>query len=193
MAPLNPMTDLVESIRKSIEDPGLRRKHFGAAADQWSEFCVAMDTLEDTDLAISHFLAVGLGNSESERYLRLYGVLQAVFVQQDAIKAVWEIVMAEDFPEMPGDSSWRVIREIRNHSAGHPIEVIRQGIKKRTFVIRMNLEAGILSLITDENTGNTVHWGGNLREVVERYLAEAMCFLKVIHGRIPVIWPDLEV
>lgn len=196
MGPLNEMTNLIEELRRSIEDPGLRRKHFEDDNDRWSKFCVAMDTLEDSDLAISYFLAAGLGSSEGQRYLGLYGILQSVFIQQDAIKALWEIVMDESFPEMPEDSSWKTIREIRNHTAGHPIETTQRGVRgvaRRTFVTRMALEFGRLSLITDESTGRTVRWGGELKDTVEAYLREGSQLLRTILVKVPVRWPDLEV
>ncbi len=193
MSPLNEMTNLIEELRRSIEDPGLRKKHFGDDNDRWSKFCVAMDSLEDSDLAISDFLAGGLGSSDGERYLRLYGILQAVFIQQDAVRALWEIVMDEGFPEMPVDSPWRTIREIRNHAAGHPIEVRRHGITSRTFVTRMALEFGMLSLITDKNTGSNIHWGGELKDTLESYLTEGSQLLRKVLDKVPLKWPDLEV
>jgi hypothetical protein len=192
MSSCNPASTLIEKIRSSIEDPSLRRKHFADDNDRWSKFCVALDTLEDSDLAISDFLAAGLGERDGERYLRLYGVLQAIFIQQDAISALCEIVMEESLSEQPEDSAWRAIRNIRNHSAGHPVEVTRNGATRRTFVTRMGLEFGQLSLITDVDDGTSVYWGGRLEEIVTAYLAQAAQFLEKILIKIPAKWPDLE-
>jgi len=188
----NPMSDVIGNLRALIEDPGLRKKHFAHSEDHWSKFCVAMDTLEDSDLAISDFLESDLGSSEGERYLRLYGILQAVFLQQDAIKALWEIVMEDKFPKMSDDSPWKLIRDIRNLSVGHPIEVKRDGIVKRTFVTRIDLEVGVLSLITDVSTGNSEHQAINLNDVVASYLTDSSKHLTKIADTIPIKWPNLE-
>ena len=39
--------------------------------DEWHEVCAAMDILDDTCLALEDYEARGLGNSDSEKYLRL--------------------------------------------------------------------------------------------------------------------------
>lgn len=187
----NPLSPIIEILRKTIEDPSLRKRHFAEDHDKWSKFCVAMDNLEDCDLAISFFLSAGTGESEGEQYLRLYGVLQAAFIQQDSIKALWAIIYEEDI-EIPLPHSWHLVRRIRNHVAGHPIEVKWDRecpkIKRRTFVNRIDLKNGKLTLITDEDSGGTDHWNCDLRSTVLDYLKEACPFLQSLHEEIQKKW-----
>ena len=132
-----------------------------------------MDTLEDTVLALSHYFAYGLGRSDEERYLRLYGVQQAVYLQQDAIRALVEVVLEKKFEPSP-DSAWKAIREVRRHIA-HPIEVKKAGSVRRTFLTRISLAMGFVGLRTEDNKrGVSEHWGGQLDKMLSPYLAEAI-------------------
>jgi hypothetical protein len=191
MTSINPLSETIAILRMTIEDVSLRQKHFAEGCDKWNKFCVAMDNLEDCDLAISFFLAEDLGHSEGEQYLRLYGILQAVFIQQDSITALWEIVFGEDIPNS-SQESWRSVRRIRNHVAGHPIELdrdpVRKKITRRTFVNRMELKHGRLALITDENLGESEHWNFNLRDSVLDYLKETGPLLKTLYKEIQEKW-----
>ena len=53
----------------------------------WHMLCSCMDTIEDTEEALESFLKLDIDSSDEGRnYLRIYGALQALFVQQDAVK-----------------------------------------------------------------------------------------------------------
>lgn len=61
----------------------------------WSFICTALDVIGDTTLAISNFLEYGLeghkdGSDFGEMYLRLYGVLNASYLQQFAIVSLYK-------------------------------------------------------------------------------------------------------
>ena len=182
------LSTVVEDIRREIESPTLYRQYVAPDTDRWSKFCVAMDILEDTLLAIGAYLDGGLGHSEEERYLRFYGLMQAVYIQEDAIWALWEVVMETQFEKPDDDSGWMTIREIRNHSAGHPVA-------RRTFVVRMSLEQDRVSMITDDPQARTStygggkHWGGQLNDLLAGYLRDANERLSAIAARVPVKWP----
>ncbi len=63
----------------------------------WGFLCSAMDLVSDTASAIGNFLQFGLEgptkyDNPGERYLRLYGVLNATYIQQAAILNLYRIV-----------------------------------------------------------------------------------------------------
>lgn len=69
----------------------------------WFRLTSSMDAIEDTEAAIDAYIA----SPEPDRggaYLLIYGVLQALFVQQDAIKHLQEH-SALRLPTIP--SSWK--------------------------------------------------------------------------------------
>jgi hypothetical protein len=76
-----------------------------------------MDVVEDSELAIDAYSTGNVREKDGERCLRLYGLLQALFLQQDAVINLCESLKIqkkiEDYPKL------KEIREIRNDSAGH--------------------------------------------------------------------------
>jgi len=91
----------------------------------------AIFVARDADLAMDAFLAKREAPKERYLYLETYGYLQALFVQQDAIRNLWEAMM-------PAAKRWRrsarlsEIRDLRNASIGHPSKQT-QGVSETSF------------------------------------------------------------
>ena len=51
----------------------------------WDQLSSCLDVIEDTELAITAYLRREFGESTEGLYLAVYGLLQALFVQQDAV------------------------------------------------------------------------------------------------------------
>lgn len=90
--------------------------------DQYIAFCAAKDWIQDTAEAIQIHRNHGFSQEPHKAYLEFWGILQSVFVQQDAINQLEyaftgqkEIDRSKDW--YPG---WREIREMRNLAVGHP-------------------------------------------------------------------------
>ena len=79
--------------------------------------CAALDTIGDTQLAVDDYLAGRVkAATHGTTYLAIYGVLQVLFVQQDAVRDLAEAVgVPVEVPE-----ELQSIRDIRNATAGHP-------------------------------------------------------------------------
>jgi hypothetical protein len=105
-----------QRVRDLINSP--RRLHaLLADRPRWHRVCAALDTLGDTELAVEEYLA---GNVKAAStglvYLALYGILQVLIVQQDALKELADALKLDlDLPE-----TLRHVREARNASTGHP-------------------------------------------------------------------------
>lgn len=97
-----------------------RREH-----GDWNQFCVALDTIADTCFAIENFKK----NSEDlfikNSYLIVYGVLQALYIQQDAVNFLKKALFGND-----NNIDWNSkkyseldkIRQVRNETVGHPVK-----------------------------------------------------------------------
>ena len=110
------IAQLVEEIRKLINRP---RKQYALLQDRamWAMLCSSMDTIEDTELCFDAFLTEDIDRADDGvKYVFVYGVLQALFVQQDAVQNFHE---ALNIPYTQ-DPSLENIRDIRNDSVGHP-------------------------------------------------------------------------
>jgi hypothetical protein len=117
----------------------MRNRYFQSRRDDWNLLCVAMDTLDDTCLALEDYEAAGLGTESGGQYLRLYGMLQAVFLQQDCICNLHKLF--RDTAWTPSiDSRWQEIRDLRNLTIGHPVEMKRQGTTRRCLFLELPFE-----------------------------------------------------
>ena len=103
-----------------------------------------MDVIEDTQLAINSYLDLQEFNSNNNGYLYIYGIMQALNIQQDAannlLNALFNrsIDFKTEFPQL------YEIREHRNNSIGHPTKrgndnsfhfIGRNSISKKGFTL----------------------------------------------------------
>lgn len=126
-------------IRDFVNENNLFKRDFRNVLDKWNKLCVAMDTLEDSTEALDYFEKVGVGEEDGEKYLHLYGLLQAIFLQQDSIRNLYSIFLGiEMIPKK--DSSWTKIRNLRNLTIGHPIEWSKAKKTKRCYISRITIQ-----------------------------------------------------
>lgn len=136
---MNNIQRLASSIRDYVNTYNLY-KCYKANPDKWNMLCVSMDTLGDTCEALLNFESEGIEGNFGEKYLRLYGILQGVFLQQDAIKYLCKS-LGQTFPQKleQGSSNWKTIRNLRNLTVGHPVEVKINKTVKRCFITRVSI------------------------------------------------------
>lgn len=146
----NPLYQKMSKIRDLINSS---RKQNILLQDKilWHMLCSCMDTVEDTELALESFLKLDIGSSdEGKNYLCIYGALQALIVQQDAVENLHEAL------KMPysKDTSLEKIRDIRVGAIGHPTN--RRNKKEFNFINRSTLTAHSFGLLTfyRTNSGN---------------------------------------
>ena len=112
--------ELRELINSSIcyKQGAWERKNNG----DWSKLWTAVDNIEDTQTAIEEYSSL-----KSFSRLAVYGLLQAMVVQQDALRHLEEAIKIKvpnfktKYPEL------FQIRDIRNETIGHPTETKRKG------------------------------------------------------------------
>jgi hypothetical protein len=97
-----------------------------------------MDVIEDTDIAIESYVNREFMKKDGNHYLVVYGLLQALFLQQDAVAHLKQSLgfgntNFEDFPEL------KAIRDIRNNAIGHPTKRTRGGPTSYHYISRATL------------------------------------------------------
>ncbi len=165
---------LAFQFRKIMEKENTRFRdlYFRNAHDDFNKLCVAMDTWEDTLLAVSDYFKNESERNDGERYLRFYGALQAVYLQQESIKAIYQITMGQKFPKKMSDSPWIKIRDLRNNTTGHPV---RTDSGKRVFLVRPSVGGDKVHLLTfDTKTGKDNHIEVDLKGSLSDYFSEAV-------------------
>lgn len=113
----------------------------------WNQMCSSLDVIEDTDLAIDSYLNNDFPKGEGSKYLQVYGVLQALFIQQDAVMHLCESLSMSFKIENHHDLL--DIRKIRNESIGHPTKKGREkGLKTFHFISRPTISKAGFQLMT---------------------------------------------
>ncbi len=125
----------------------------------WNFICVAMDVVGDASLAIDHFLRFGLDgptryNDIGEKYLRLYGLLSAVYIQQEATLKLYSLMNCPNPKDIKAEFNQLEIRTLRHQLASHSVDFLASSDEKpQAFVpVRMNL--GGFSCTVTENRGD---------------------------------------
>ena len=110
------ITQLVSNIRGLINKP--RKKYLLLKNSAgWYMLCSSLDVIDDADYCLEAFLATDIdGFDAGNKYMYVHGTLQALIVQQDAVKHLAESLK---IPYTP-DQKLKDIRDIRNDSVGHP-------------------------------------------------------------------------
>ena len=124
---------LIEPLMKDIRDfcnqPWKRGLLFQDRT-KLNKLWASLDAIENSQLAINHYIEMPDFTVINGGYLHVYGLMQALFVQQDALESLRIVLFGskrfsqEEFPELIK------IRNIRNDSIGHPTD---RGKINKTF------------------------------------------------------------
>ena len=97
--------------------------HCFASDEDYLRFAAAKDWLQDTAEALLVHRKKGFSTCPYEAYIELSGVLQSLFIQQDALSTMYKVVhRTKKFPNRDDASAWGRLRNIRNRLVGHPTE-----------------------------------------------------------------------
>jgi hypothetical protein len=143
MTHLMSIADHIEQIRAFINHarrpPSLLRN----VAD-WNTLCSALDVIRDTELGLDAYANWKMEVDVGQRYLLVYGVLQALLTQQDAVKKVCNAFQHPlSFPP-----ALETIRKIRSDSIGHPTFSKENKIAKANFIQHISLSHSGFTLLT---------------------------------------------
>lgn len=133
--------NIFEEIREICNHPWKRELLFQDKI-KWNKLWSSLDVIEDSQIAIDDYTNLYEFNTNTNGYLYIYGILQALNLQQDALvnlnKALFDkrIDFKNEYPKLYN------IRENRNNSIGHPTDrgnessfhhITRGSIKKQGF------------------------------------------------------------
>src|SRR6266545_1500211 len=128
----------VSRFRDLVNTP--RRHH--ALVQRQRDFvlaCSAMDILDDTILALNSYVKRD-HQDQGLAYLEIFGVLQALSVQQDAVTKLYRIITGKPINLEALYPDIKEVREIRVRVAGHPVGgkaashfMVRYTVSKRGF------------------------------------------------------------
>ncbi len=177
-------------------DDGKFKEVLLADDKRWLPTCVSMDILEDSLEAIRYYLRHGLSRDKGRgynaslktiggRYLRLYGVLQALSLNQDAIANLHSCLLQKQY-KWAKDSAWNRVRRIRVCIAGHPHDADTEG---PSFLSRPELGTRGFSFHSYKNRKELKAVDVDLDAEINAYLVEASGVLSEMTKNFPVNKP----
>lgn len=131
---ISQIADLEEAVRKHINT---HRYQVDLLKDSsnWNQICSSLDVIGDTIYAISSYEDTDYPKDYGLQYIYTYGLLQALFLQQDAIRHLSEAfdIKLNLSDELLG------IRGIRNASIGHPTKQNQNGTRFYNHISRISM------------------------------------------------------
>ncbi len=127
-------------------------------AKRWYRLCSSMDTIEDSQLAIDAYRKIAWGKGEGRHYLFVYGLLQALYVQQDALSDLCSCFGYQ--VKVKSDKTLSSIRYIRNDVVGHPTNSTYKDhrILGWHFINRSELQKNRILVQSDYVHGSQSRW-----------------------------------
>ena len=119
-------------------------------SSNWLRFRSSLDVIADTQLAIEAFKIEELGDSliNGFGYLQIYGLMQSLFLQQDAVKNMAKS-LSIDYELTP---ELKNIRSLRNDAIGHPTD--RNNGQYFCFIVRSSIHDGCFTYYKDRPEGD---------------------------------------
>jgi len=149
---MSTISELERELRDFINAPRRHRELY-ANEHLFGQLCSSLDVMGDTEAAMDEYLATVRAEAPSdESYLRIYGILQALYLQQDALQHLAESLGVQySLPE-----NVHQIREVRNDAVGHPTRRGRGPGKAFNHINRASLEASGFEMLSHRPGSPTV-------------------------------------
>lgn len=179
------MHDLEQEIRDLINEPRARyllEKDIG----RWYQTCSSLDVIGDATLAIDAYVDGGIGASDTAhmvgaQYLKVYGLLQVLVVQQDAIGHLYDAldILGRPF-DIKNYPKLDAIRTVRNASIGHPTKKDRPKPVSYHFISRVTLRSGSFDLLSSDEHGNNAIPTIKIGDLIANQREEGTMLLKAV-------------
>lgn len=146
------MSDIGQSIAKVRELEESVRSHINThryqsvlleESNSWNQICSSLDVIGDTVCSIESYQSLPFPDETGMKYIVTYGILQALFIQQDALRHLSEAFGIE----YQVNPVLKEIREHRNAAIGHPTKLNRGGECYYNHVSRISLSKSGFDLL----------------------------------------------
>ena len=133
---------------------------------KWIGVTASIDVLEDSSWAIEYYVENDYPSDMKGKYLYTYGLLQALFVQQDAAESIYKVFFDEEVKWSEEYPKAYVVREMRNDVVGHPVN--RKDSRFFIYLVQMYMKKESISYLKDNvKTSENEMIKVNLMESIE--------------------------
>lgn len=187
--------DARQKVYDHFEQNTKCQKNFHAAgnADKYAAYYTSMYLLQDTAESLQAHREKDFSTDPLTAYIELWGVMQALIIQQDSLVELYKIV-AEKSPckSKQNLNAWNRLRDFRNACAGHPVNKRRKcrGKATRTFMGRCGqMYSKIAYEEWDQIKGERQHREIDLGALIDEYETEAESIMSAILQAMLHRWP----
>lgn len=154
------MLEIEEAIKKIHQLASQVRNHINThryqsvlieESNKWNQICSSLDVIDDTLVAIESYTNKEFPEDTGTQYIFVYGILQALFLQQDALRHLSEAFEVE-YEE---HDLLKEIRETRNTAVGHPTKFRRKGENYYYHLSRISLNKNGFNLLQYNSSKST--------------------------------------
>ena len=161
--------------------------------EDWNYILASEDILEDSNTAISNFLKFGVSgptkyNDLGEKYLRLYGALNAAYLQQQAILNLYIFFQCQNPKELRQQFNSLQVIELRHKLASHSANYDDQNSGNMHVFVPVRIELGDFE-ISYFNYHNDDYSTADLKKAIEEHL-KLMCetYIKIVEKSVSTIY-----
>lgn len=177
----NKIYELVSKIRDRINNP-IKQTRLIEDKEKWNRLCSSLDVTEDTQSAIEYYQETEFPNENGGEYLYIYGLLQAFFVQQDAVsnmhKALYDVELnyKNDYKKLFN------LRELRNDIIGHPTD--RNQGKSFHFISQITLTKDSFQIMSSYRNDIDKFRTVNVIEIIDHQKKDIINILEIITDKL---------
>jgi hypothetical protein len=145
-------------------------------APNWNMLASSFDTVADTEMAISTYEAVPDPGDTGMRYLSIYGILQCLYVQQDAVESlVWAFEPnTKPLYRIESEPEADEVRTIRNKATGHPTKEgdvnsrKKPGVQMSHFIVQHSMHKNGFTLMTSFSDRSHTFTNVSIPELIQK-------------------------
>lgn len=141
--------EAINRIRQHINREE-KQKELLKKLQQWLKLTSALDVLEDSSWAVEYYCDMEYPADMRGKYLYTYGLLQALFLQQDAINSISQALFGNSINYKENYPKAYKVRELRNDVVGHPTN---RGGNRFIYLAQIHMEKESFFYI-DEDSAN---------------------------------------
>src|SRR2546421_677723 len=139
----------MRELSRWIRDYGHNPRHLSRLMSNrfiWHQLWTAMDIIDDVESAITAYVENEFPSDLGEKYLRVYGALQGLFIQQDALLDLIKAIHPARVIRL--NDVLKDIREARNASVGHPTNLNRKGALSAHGIVQNSIHKNGFDLLS---------------------------------------------
>jgi hypothetical protein len=171
----------MRELSRWIRDYGHNPRHLSRLMSNrfiWHQLWTATDIIDDVESAMTAYVENEFPSDLGEKYLRVYGAMQGLFIQQDAlrdlIKAIHParaIVLTDVLKD---------IRDARHASVGHPTKLNRKGALSAHGIVQNSIRKDGFDLLSYPEKDGKMFQHVPVLELIEKQRAEAVRILSEV-------------